>query len=441
MTDWKDFKEELAIRLTDIPLPTSLTTEDEFQAAVNNLTSTLQDVIRTTVPVSRPCPHSKRWWSKELSDLKKRKNKLSGISYKYRAVPDHPSHEQHKAACNHYGDAIVKAKEQHWVDFLEEAEERDLWIANKYISNLPGDRSKSRIPTLKVESPGNHVTVVTSNEGKAELLSKQFFPPAPTVSTVPDNYAYPQRVPTPTRITAEQVKRIIAKLSPYKAHGPDDIPNVVLIKCADMLTDYLVEIFAAVFTLETYSVSWKESFTAVLRKPGKPRYDVVKAHRPIALLNSIAKVLTGIIAEDLSFLCETHNLLPDTHFGGRPGRSTTDSMHLLTHKIKNAWRRGKVVSVLFLDIEGAFPNANVDRLLHNMRLRRIPEPYVLFVDRMIRGRRTSLKFDDYISDTFDIPTGIGQGDPLSMLLYLFYNADLLDIPASRNEAALGYVDD
>src|SRR3981189_178279 len=225
MTDWKDFKEELAIRLTDIPLPTSLTTEDKFQAAVNNLTSTLQDVIRTTVPVSRPCPHSKRWWSKELLDLKKRKNKLSGISYKYRAVLDHPSHEQHKAVRNQYGDAIVKAKEQHWADFLEEAEERDLWIANKYISNLPGDRSKTQIPALKVESPGNHVTVVTSNEGKAELLSKQFFPPAPTVSTVPNNYAYPQRVPMPTRITAEQVKCIIAKLSPYKAHSPDDIPN------------------------------------------------------------------------------------------------------------------------------------------------------------------------------------------------------------------------
>jgi hypothetical protein len=49
---------------------------------------------------------------------------------------------------------------------------------------------------------------------------------------------------------------------------------------------------------------------------------------------------------------------------------------------------------------------------------------------MIRNRTTRLKFDDYTSNPFLIPTGIGQGDPLSMLLYLFYNADLLDIPAS-----------
>src|ERR1700723_4440396 len=117
MTDWKVFNEELAARLVDIPLPAALTTELEFQDAVNNLTSTLQDVIRTTVPMTKPCPHSKRWWNKDLSDIKKAKNKLSSVSYKFRAVPDHPSHEQHRVVRNQYGDAILRAKDEHGVDF------------------------------------------------------------------------------------------------------------------------------------------------------------------------------------------------------------------------------------------------------------------------------------------------------------------------------------
>jgi hypothetical protein len=441
MADWKVFNEELAARLVDIPLPAILTTEVDFQNAVDNLTSTLQDVICTTIPMLKPCPYSKCWWNKELSDLKKAKNKLSSISYKFRAMPDHPSHEQHRAVRNQYGEAILKAKEQHWAEFLEEAEERELWIANKYISNPCGDGGKTRIPSLKVPAPDGSVSVIMSNEGKVELLMKQFFPPAPAASTVPPGQVYPSRVPMRGTITSEQIHRIITQLSPYKVHGPDEIPNVVLMKCVDILIDYSLPIFVAVFSLETYSDRWKESFTAVLRKPGKPAYDVSKAHRPVVLLNSIAKVLTAIVAEDLSYLCEAHNLLPATHFRGRPGQSTSDSMHLLTNKIKNAWRKHKVVSVLFLDIEGAFPNADTDRLLHNMRMRRVPEAYVLFADRMIRNRKTRLKFDDYISDSFDIATGIGQGDPLSMLLYLFYNADLLDIPDYQEEAALGYVDD
>ena len=58
-----------------------------------------------------------------------------------------------------------------------------------------------------------------------------------------------------------------------------------------------------------------------------------------------------------------------------------------------------------------------------------------------KGRYTSLKFDDHSSDPIKIDNGIGQGDPLSMVLYQFYNADLLDIPTLASESAIAYVDD
>ena len=78
------------------------------------------------------------------------------------------------------------------------------------------------------------------------------------------------------------------------------------------------------------------------------------------------KVVTAVVASLITYVTEKHQLLPANHFGGRPGRATTDAMHLLVNKIKAAWRTGKVSSVLFLDIEGAFPNANPERLVHNL---------------------------------------------------------------------------
>jgi len=60
-------------------------------------------------------------------------------------------------------------------------------------------------------------------------------------------------------------------------------------------------------------------------------------------------------------------LLPANHFGGRPGRTTSDALHILVHKIKETWHAGKVAAVLFLDIEGAFLNAAPTRLVHNLR--------------------------------------------------------------------------
>ena len=116
-------------------------------------------------------------------------------------------------------------------------------------------------------------------------------------------------------------------------------------------------------------------------------------------------------------------------------------MHLLTHRIKQAWRNGRVASVLFLDIEGAFPNAVKDRLLHNMRKRRVPEKLVNIVDVVLTGQTTRLRFDDYVSNDIPLRNGIGQGDPMSMIVYLFYNADILDIPRTKNELVVAFVDD
>ena len=61
------------------------------------------------------------------------------------------------------------------------------------------------------------------------------------------------------------------------------------------------------------------------------------------------------------------------------------------------------------------------------------------------GRRTTLCFDDYISESFDIAHGIDQGCPLSCIFYLFYNSALLEIAGkskgSRAELAVGFIDD
>jgi hypothetical protein len=59
---------------------------------------------------------------------------------------------------------------------------------------------------------------------------------------------------------------------------------------------------------------------------------------------------------------------------------------------------------------------------------------------MLTNRSTTLKYDGHALEPIRLDNGIGQGDPLSMVLYQYYNADLLDIPRGKNEDALAYVD-
>lgn len=438
--EWEEFRKTLAEQLDPAWTDELIHSQEQLDQNCSSLMLAIQRTIEKQVPVAEITPKSKRWWTKDLTQLRKRADKLGRQSYKQRHEPDHVVHSEHMEAKKRYEKTIHYNKKQHWRDWLEKAEEPDIWTANRYTSAPASDGGKTRIPTLRYVN-GDQEVGASTNDEKSVILAKGFFPTKPPGIDLEASYRYPKQCRDGVSITVEQIQKQLQKLKPYKAPGPDGIPNIVLTKCADLLIPRLHRIYEAMYLRSLIYKPWKCFTTVVLRKPGKPRYDVPKAYRPIALLNTMWKVLTGIVAEQLSYLAEKHQLLPANHFGGRPGRTTTDAMHLLANTIKASWRAGKVTSVLFLDIEGAFPNAVPSRLVHNMRKRQVPRRITSFVHNMLEGRVTTLRFDGYTSKPIDINNGIGQGDPLSMVLYQFYNADLLDIPENRGEVAIAYVDD
>jgi ribonuclease HI len=444
--DWEAFNEHLSSLLTHNP-PLPLASVDEFQQAARFLTKAITDTIEHCVPHSKPCPHSKRWWTYRLSQLRGQVKRLSRLSYELRGIPEHQCHDELKVLKKRYANEITETKKQHWIEWLEDLEGNDIWTANRYVSSSPNDGGQTRIPTLLKTQQDGSIIEATTNSEKSRLIAESFFPLPPLADLVPEDTIYPDPIAPHTPITKTHLLKAVSNLSGYKAPGPDGICNIVFKECISILSPYLLHLFNAVFTHRTYYEPWRHFTTVVLRKPGKPSYTTPKAYRPIALINTTCKLLTAIVADQLTYILEHHNLLPNTHFGGRPGRSTTDSLHLLENVIKNAWRSHKVASVLFLDIEGAFPNAVTKRLLHNMRSRRIPRAIVDFTEQVLTNRKTQLRFDGYTSDWIPINNGIGQGDPLSMILYIIYNSDLVDIanrPRGRQalrELTLAFVDD
>jgi len=71
-------------------------------------------------------------------------------------------------------------------------------------------------------------------------------------------------------------------------------------KCPHLLVPHLGPIYHATFELRVYQAQWRDSVTIVLRKPTKLNHTVPGAHWPITLLNTIAKILSTFIAEDLT---------------------------------------------------------------------------------------------------------------------------------------------
>ena len=440
MADWSKINTALGHRLEEETPAMRITTKDKFLKKVDDVVRIINEVLHKQVDEKSANPFKQRWWAEELTRLKKAQNRLSNKSHKFCHVWDHPAHAEYKAVANKFKDVMTETCNQDWIDWLEGASQQDLYLANKYISNEPSDYLNARIPALRIISNGMP-DLAEDNEQKVKVLASSFFPLPLNTSHVPSHQEYPTPLKGPHFFSKVRIQQVICTLSPFKAPGPDKIPNVVLMKFTDVLIDHLFYIYRAIFKLTVYHPRWLESITLVLRKISKTTYDVAKSYRPIGLIDTIPKVLSTLCSKHISFLAEKHNLLPPTQFSGQPGRNTTDAMLLMVHKIKDAWRCGKVAAALFVDVQGAFPNTVKEQLIHNMRMRRVPKCFTDILVLSLTGRTTMLKFNDFMSDPIALDNGTTQGDPSSMNYYSSYNTPLIEIAASDDELSPRFVDD
>ncbi|KAK8097339.1 zinc knuckle [Apiospora kogelbergensis] len=91
-----------------------------------------------------------------------------------------------------------------------------------------------------------------------------------------------------------------------------------------------------------------------------------------------------------------------------------------------------------LDASGVFDNVDHAKLIDCLARRGLPAPIVLWISKWLKDRRTQLKLPEGKSGWITQNYGIPKGSSLSPLLWLFYNADLLnEILGGGSTAVLG----
>lgn len=133
--------------------------------------------------------------------------------------------------------------------------------------------------------------------------------------------------------------------------------------------------------------------------------------------------------------------------GARWNRSTSHGLELLVSQIHAAWAgQGQdkgIASILSLDMSGAFNHVVLQRLVHILKSKGLPESLVGWISSFMQQRTATLWFENQESQKFNIEAGIPQGSPLSPILFLFYNSGLVEACNSLYYCAfgLGFVDD
>ena len=427
-TNWDLVKIDLEC-LFPPPINPNSTTPQELDNYTLALVNAYQNAVAKHTPWKRPSPHCKRWWSQELSDLRKQMNRLRN---KYWRTHNEIEGEKWRNMRRRYRSEIQAAKRKTWESFVEEADERTIWTAKKYIDKPP---TTHYIPTINN---------ATSHKQKSAEFAAAFFPPPPPARTsdINDTTSYPEPITSNPVITTKQVQRAIDKMSPKKAPGLDENANITLKKTLNVTSDHIQALIQGSINTSHFPTPFKTTTTIVLRKPDKPSYTEAKAYRPIALENTLGKLIESIVTELLSYTVEEHQLIPPQHYGGRPGRTGEDAMMMMMERIMHAWKQGAPYSVVFMDVAGTFNYVHHKRLIHNMKKRKVPKFIVRWVESFLRNRSMRLKFNGAESERICTEAGVPQGSPISPILYMFYNADLLeDKKALSGDLSLGFIDD
>ncbi|KAJ7918899.1 hypothetical protein B0H13DRAFT_1502101, partial [Mycena leptocephala] len=175
---------------------------------------------------------------------------------------------------------------------------------------------RTRVPDLKRKSGGRE-EVATTNAQKAEWMVAEFYPARkPGATDPPADTAYPEPLFTYEPLTEAQLHQVIEKMKPWKATRSKTFPNCVYKYNAAVLVPRLQKIFRALDTYRYEPPDWQRTETIIGRKPGKPDYSAVGAHRPLILSHGHARLRNGGKNLQLMTNAEYYKMLPENHWGG-----------------------------------------------------------------------------------------------------------------------------
>jgi len=111
-------------------------------------------------------------------------------------------------------------------------------------------------------------------------------------------------------ILIKEISKLIRSFLNRKALRLDSILNKVLKVAALVIVKNLAEAASHYFTSGIIPKSLKESITVVLCKEKKKDYSLLGSYRPIALKNTLIKVLKKHVANIISKAVKEYRLLP-----------------------------------------------------------------------------------------------------------------------------------
>ncbi len=167
-------------------------------------------------------------------------------------------------------------------------------------------------------------------------------------------------------IEEKEIQKVIFTSNSKKACESDNIEFLILQKSYETIKELYLLLYLKLLNNDYHPKCWRTGLGAILRKPNKKNYSLLKSYRIISLLNYLNKIAEKIMTNRISFWSEATESLKNSkalldfeQMRDRKNHSAVNAVMNLIHDIQLARANNNTVSCVLLDIKEAFDHVSL----------------------------------------------------------------------------------
>ncbi len=230
-------------------------------------------------------------------------------------------------------------------------------------------------------------------------------------------------------ITTPGVQKLLEKINPQKASGPDNIPDRVLKELAPEIAPCLTAIFNKSLDTGQLPDTWTQANVTPIYKKGNKH--AAENYRPVSLTCICAKLMEHIICHHIANHLEANSILTPYQHGFRQQRSCETQLLSTVHDLMRFRDQNLQTDVAVLDFSKAFDTVPHRSLLGKLEHYGIKGNIHLWITNFLTTRKQCVLVEGAQSDNINVDSGVPQGTVLGPILFLLHINDLPDNVSSR----------